>query len=39
VGLENIFRILRVDYVLGFEKNNPVLSGFRVGLKSSFISR
>jgi hypothetical protein len=39
VGLENIFRIIRVDYVMGFEKDAKMRSGFRVGLQSSFISR
>jgi hypothetical protein len=39
VGLENIFRILRVDYVMGFEKNRKTLAGFRVGLQTSFNNR
>jgi hypothetical protein len=39
VGLENIFRLIRVDYVMGFEKDAKMRSGFRVGLQSSFISR
>lgn len=39
VGLENIFRIIRVDYVMGYEKDMKMRSGFRVGLQSSFISR
>jgi hypothetical protein len=28
-----------VDYVMGFEKDAKMRSGFRVGLQSSFISR
>jgi hypothetical protein len=39
VGLENIFRILRVDYVMGFENHREMRNGVRVGLQSSFFSR
>lgn len=33
VGLENIFNMFRIDYVWGFEKNMPVLNGFKIGIK------
>lgn len=33
-GIENIFRILRVDYVLGYGINNQVRSGFTIGINT-----
>ena len=33
-GIENIFRILRVDYVLGYGINNQVKSGFTIGINT-----
>lgn len=33
VGLENIFKIFRVDFVWGFEKGNASPSGIRVGIR------
>ncbi|MDB5196087.1 MAG: hypothetical protein JWP88_457, partial [Flaviaesturariibacter sp.] len=39
IGLENIFRILRVDYVVGLEKGGKARSEIRFGLQSSLFSR
>ncbi|MDB5196468.1 MAG: hypothetical protein JWP88_839 [Flaviaesturariibacter sp.] len=39
IGLENIFRILRVDYVVGMEKGGKTRSEIRFGLQSSLFSR
>ncbi len=36
VGLENIFKIIRVDYIWGFEKSAAQRSGFRMGIKTPF---
>jgi hypothetical protein len=36
IGLENIFKIIRVDYIWGFEKGPSQRSGFRVGIKMPF---
>ncbi|MDO8999391.1 MAG: DUF5686 and carboxypeptidase regulatory-like domain-containing protein [Bacteroidota bacterium] len=33
-GLENIFNVLRVDYVLGYGINNKVNSGFTIGINT-----
>lgn len=33
VGLENIFKILRVDFVWGIEKGKPSSTGIRIGLR------
>jgi hypothetical protein len=33
-GLENIFRIMRVDYVLGYGIGNKVKSGFTIGISA-----
>ncbi len=38
VGLENIFKIIRVDYIWGFEKGTPQKTGFRIGIKTPFIN-
>jgi hypothetical protein len=35
IGLENIFKIVRVDYLWGFEKDQPNRKGFRVGIKTT----
>jgi hypothetical protein len=32
VGLENILKIIRVDWVWGFEKNQPAMTGIRIGI-------
>jgi hypothetical protein len=34
-GFENIFRVLRIDYVLGYGINNKVNSGFTIGINTS----
>ena len=34
-GIENIFRVLRFDYVLGYGINNKVNSGFTIGINTS----
>lgn len=34
-GLENIFGLLRIDYVLGYGINNKVRSGFTIGINTS----
>ena len=34
-GFENIFNVLRVDYVLGYGINNKVNSGFTIGINTS----
>ncbi|MEO6303699.1 MAG: DUF5686 and carboxypeptidase regulatory-like domain-containing protein [Bacteroidia bacterium] len=34
-GFENIFRIIRFDYVLGYGINNKVNSGFTIGIKTT----
>ena len=31
VGLENILKVLRVDFVVGYDKNNNVKTGIRIG--------
>jgi hypothetical protein len=36
VGLENIFKIIRIDYIWGFEKRASQRSGFRIGIKMPF---
>jgi hypothetical protein len=36
VGLENIFKIIRIDYIWGFEKRALQRSGFRIGIKMPF---
>ncbi|MEJ7912522.1 MAG: DUF5686 and carboxypeptidase regulatory-like domain-containing protein [Chitinophagaceae bacterium] len=36
VGLENIFGIIRLDYIMGLEKGRGVNSGFRAGIKTAF---
>lgn len=33
IGLENIFKILRVDFVWGIEKGKPSSTGIRIGLR------
>jgi hypothetical protein len=33
-GLENVFRVMRIDYVLGYGINNKVRSGFTVGINT-----
>ncbi len=38
VGLENIFRVLRVDYVWGLEKGQPTRQGIRFGMSSALFS-
>jgi len=38
VGLENIFKVFRVDYVWGFEKGAAQKAGFRIGIKTPFIN-
>jgi len=35
-GLENIFQVLRIDYVLGYGINNKVNSGFTIGINARF---
>ena len=32
-GLENIFKVLRIDYLWGLPNNGPQLTGFRLGIK------
>jgi hypothetical protein len=34
-GLENIFNVLRIDYVLGYGINNKVNSGFTIGINTN----
>jgi hypothetical protein len=36
IGLENIFKVIRVDYVWGFEKDGPTRGGLRFGMSSPF---
>jgi len=36
VGLENIFKILRVDLIWGFEQGKRPITGFRIGLHGIF---
>lgn len=39
IGLENIFKFIRADYIFGFENNAPSRNGFRIGiLTSSFLN-
>jgi len=33
VGLDNILKIIRVDYIRGFEKNKPINQGIRIGIR------
>jgi hypothetical protein len=33
IGIENIFKIIRVDYLWGYENNNTSRQGFRIGFK------
>ncbi|MCE3225569.1 MAG: hypothetical protein K0S32_120 [Bacteroidetes bacterium] len=33
-GLENLFRVMRIDYVLGYGINNQVRSGFTIGINT-----
>lgn len=35
-GLEEVFKILRVDYILGYGINNKVEQGFRIGINLDF---
>lgn len=35
-GLENIFNVVRIDYVLGYGINNRVNSGFTIGVNGRF---
>jgi hypothetical protein len=35
-GIENIFRVMRFDYVLGYGINNKVNSGFTIGVNTRF---
>ncbi len=37
IGLENILKLFRVDYVWGFEKNIQQRSGIRIGIKTFYI--
>jgi hypothetical protein len=38
IALENIFKIIRADYIFGFEKNAPSRSGIRVSVLTSFLN-
>ena len=38
IGVENIFKIIRVDYIFGFENNAPSRSGIRVSVLTSFLN-
>ena len=33
LGADNIFKIIRVDYIRGFEKNKPFNQGIRIGIQ------
>jgi hypothetical protein len=33
MGLDNILKIIRVDYVTGYEKNKPNNQGIRIGIR------
>jgi hypothetical protein len=40
IGLENILKLFRVDYVWGLEKNVQQRSGIRIGIKTfDFVKR
>ena len=38
IGIENILKVLRVDYIWGFEKGAPSRQGLRIGIKTPFNS-
>lgn len=38
-GLENIFRILRVDFIQAYEQGQPVKHGVRLGIDAAFLDR
>lgn len=38
MGLENIFKVFRIDYIWGFEKDKPFNTGLRIGVKTSFLN-
>ena len=33
VGLENILKVIRVDFIWGYQPNQPAVTGFRIGFK------
>ncbi|HVE61399.1 MAG TPA: DUF5686 family protein, partial [Chitinophagaceae bacterium] len=39
IGLENIFKIIRADYIFGFENNASSRHGIRVSVLTSFLNR
>ncbi|MER3471237.1 MAG: hypothetical protein C4330_07860 [Chitinophagaceae bacterium] len=39
IGLENIFKALRIDYVLGYRYGQPNMSGIRIGLGGTLFGR
>ena len=39
VGLENIFKVLRVDFINGYEPNGKARTGIRVGMNGAFFNR
>jgi len=38
IGMENIFKIIRADFIFGFENNAPSRSGIRISVLTSFLN-
>jgi hypothetical protein len=39
VGIENILKIIRIDFIWGFNQGQRPVTGFRIGLKGAFSGR